>query len=86
MDRNASSIWSQNAPKSDGSGNRSVASGLIWASIDFRSLAGRYVAREWISHGGVCWTGGVWIIYAVACRRVPSCMAYNVSALLACSS
>jgi hypothetical protein len=37
----ASSTWSQNAPRSAGSGNLSLASGVIYARMDFLSFAGR---------------------------------------------
>jgi hypothetical protein len=58
MEWMASSTWSQNAPRSDGSGNRSLARGVIYARIDFRSLAGRYVASELMSQGVWVWGCG----------------------------
>lgn len=49
----ASSTYNQNAPRSEGSGNVSAAKGLIYAKIDFRSLAGKYDSNVVRSHGGV---------------------------------
>ena len=46
----ASSTYSQKAPRSDGSGNLSVASGVIWAKRDFCSLVGTKVSSVFISH------------------------------------
>jgi hypothetical protein len=43
MERIASSTWSQNAPRSEGSGKMELASGVICARMDLRSFAGRYV-------------------------------------------
>jgi hypothetical protein len=50
MDLIASSAYSQKAPRSDGSGNLSAARGVIWAKMDLRSLAGKYVASVLMSH------------------------------------
>jgi hypothetical protein len=86
MDLTASSTCSQKAPRSAGSGNLSVARGVIWANMALRSLEGKKVAKVETSQGGVVmgWYSCYWRAYSWI--FAPACTAAIAASLLPCSS
>jgi hypothetical protein len=86
MDLIASSTYNQKAPRSEGSGNLSVARGVIWAKMDLRSLAGKYVASVLMSHAIA--GGGAAAAWWWAWSRMfaPAYAAASAASLLLCSS